>query len=322
MYTISRNDVNQVYPEVLGLLKSVGVVEKSRNGDVLTIPEPVMLTYRNPLNRVLINPKRKANPFFHLFEAMWMLCGREDVEYVAQFNPRMREYAVDDGRLEGAYGYRWVSNFSVDQLDVIIHELKSNPSSRQVVLTMWDPLADLGTDSKDKPCNTHVYFRVFNGKLNMTVCNRSNDVVWGACGANVVHMSFLQEFISCATGIPVGVYNQFSNNMHFYINMPGAARHMQTEVTHPYPFSSPHIPLFEDKNHEKFIRDLDLWMETGEIPDNKFIDYVAAPMMSIWEGIKRGYSKSSLINRCARVAAPDWRAACLMYVEQNVEQKN
>ena len=46
------------------------------------------------------------------------------------------------------------------------------------------------------PCNTAIYFKVREGKLNMTVSNRSNDVIWGTFGANVVHMSILQEYVA------------------------------------------------------------------------------------------------------------------------------
>lgn len=68
----------------------------SRNGDVLQIPEPLMVTYQRPWERVLFNAARDCNPFFHLVEAMWMLAGRNDVETVAHYASNMSNYS-DDG---------------------------------------------------------------------------------------------------------------------------------------------------------------------------------------------------------------------------------
>jgi hypothetical protein len=50
----------------------------------------------------------------------------------------------------------------------------------------------------------------------MTVCCRSNDMLWGAYGANVVHFSILQEVIAIELGVGIGVYRQVSNNFHLY----------------------------------------------------------------------------------------------------------
>jgi hypothetical protein len=98
--------------------------------------------------------------------------------------------------------------------------LKENPDSRRIVLNMWSAQYDLGRDRKDLPCNTNIYFRVTDGKLNMTVCNRSNDLVWGMLGANVVHMTLLQEFIAAAAGLDLGNYTVMTNNLHLYTKMP------------------------------------------------------------------------------------------------------
>jgi thymidylate synthase len=65
-------------------------------------------------------------------------------------------------------------------------------------------------------CNLQVLFDAGLGRLNMTVTNRSNDLIWGAYGANVVHFSFLHEYMAALTGLPVGCYYQVSNNLHIY----------------------------------------------------------------------------------------------------------
>ena len=52
--------------------------------------------------------------------------------------------------------------------------------------------------------------------LDMTITNRSNDMIWGLLGANYVHFSFLQEYIAAHLGVEVGRYHHFTNNLHVY----------------------------------------------------------------------------------------------------------
>jgi len=205
----------------------------SRYGDIIQVAEPVLITYTKPMERVLFSTTRDCNPFFHLYEALWMLAGKNTVKELVHYNPRMAEFSDDGQILSGAYGYRWRRMFGVDQLDSVISELSKTPNSRRVVLNMWNPCDytdALGpitmpehSDSvlsmqngKDIPCNTHAYFQISRGSLNMTVCNRSNDMIWGMFGANVFHFSILQEYIASCLNIPIGVYNQFTNNLHVY----------------------------------------------------------------------------------------------------------
>jgi len=96
------------------ILNSTYILRPSRVGEVYEFPEAVATDYWKPWERVLFDPARNANPFFHIFESMWMLAGRNDVDWVAKFNPRMREFS-DDGKIQhGAYGYRWRYAFDLD----------------------------------------------------------------------------------------------------------------------------------------------------------------------------------------------------------------
>ena len=98
--------------------------QESRSGSVIEFPSPVTTTYKRPEERVLFYKNRDANPFFHLFESIWMLAGRDDVKYLSNFNKRMEEYSDDGHTLHGAYGYRWREYFLTDQLDWIVLHLK------------------------------------------------------------------------------------------------------------------------------------------------------------------------------------------------------
>lgn len=231
------NNPNEALDTGLWHLKTAGVVNDSRNGRVVQAPGPVCTTYLRPTERVVFSGLRDANPFFHLYEALWMLAGKKDAASVSRFAKQMESFADGNGQLWGAYGWRWREFFGFDQLQQIIALLRADPKTRRAVLSMWSAIGDLvpvvggegGMASKDVPCNTHVYFDATQGRLDMTVCNRSNDIIWGAYGANAVHMSVLQEFIASAVSLPVGVYHQFSNNYHAYIDRPDVQRLIDTQ---------------------------------------------------------------------------------------------
>jgi hypothetical protein len=83
---------------------------------------------------------------------------------------------------------------------------------------MWDPETDLGRQGKDLPCNLTATFQInVDGALDLSVFNRSNDIIWGCYGANAVHFSFLLEYMARWIGVPVGRYSQISINWHGYL---------------------------------------------------------------------------------------------------------
>lgn len=321
-----------------------GVEESSRNGPVRVSPEPVMTTYYAPRQRVLFSPVRDANPFFHLFESLWMLAGREDLALPMMFNKRFAEYSDNGKTLHGAYGHRWRNYFGYDQLDMLAKELKRNPASRRCVLGMWDNGGTMngraiGDDSnpmisdldwgigggKDIPCNTHIYFRVNNNALDITVLCRSNDVLWGAYGANAVHFSILQEYMAARVGLPVGRMYQFSNNFHVYPEVIGGAAGamamaVNAEKCDLYQMKKMVIqPLVQsaerfDKEVVDFCRYLlDPGLEAKF--EEPFLRDTALPMYRAWSLHKqRDYVKADLAARA--IWADDWREASVNWIQR------
>lgn len=223
MLTIHANHPDQALHDALLLLSADHIKEESRNGPVLRFDTPVTTVWEPGFNCVSRDINRDANPFLHYIESFWMLAGRNDVALVSKLAANMQNYSDDGETLHGAYGHRWRKWFGFDQIDEIIKELIANPKSRRCVLQMWDGFADLQkarAGGKDVPCNTAIYFDPLGDELNMTVTNRSNDTVWGAYGANVVHMSFLHSYVAHKVGKKVGTYYQESNNLHLYADFP------------------------------------------------------------------------------------------------------
>ncbi|MAD98730.1 MAG: putative thymidylate synthase [Prokaryotic dsDNA virus sp.] len=334
MKVISARNVNEALLLGLNALQEEGVDRDSRNGMVRVFPEPVTTVYQEPEERVVFFPERDANPYFHFMESLWMLSGRRDVEWISQFSTNIMNYSDDGVTFHGAYGYRWRNWFSpaigdyqykdvvVDQLTTIASLLKMNPDDRRVVLQMWDTSADLGMEGKDFPCNLIATFRIspYNF-LDMTVFNRSNDMIWGAYGANAVHFSMLQEVMAAWVGVPIGRYWQVSTNFHAYHNIlkkhsdllkisPGFDDYSLGNVR---PFKVVNSPI------DEWFQDLEMFMEVGPVMGFKdvFFKKVASPMFQSWMAWKDRENPNHAENAlklAEKIAAEDWRKACVEWL--------
>jgi thymidylate synthase len=336
--------------------KSIPTVRRpSRYGDTLTIEEPVTITYERPQERVLFNQARDCNPAFHLYEALWMLTGRNDIAPLAYYASRMLEFSDDGKTMNGAYGYRWRNGPCVvegaggklDQLQLLIAHLKAKPESRRTVLTMWNCEDDLAKVdwSKDVCCNLNVMFslrkvtgvpdigdltvgdRVY---LDMTVTNRSNDMIWGLFGANYVHFTFLQEYMATHLGALVGKYHHFTNNLHVYTaqgrwepekwlkDEETETRYCQDPVyvslTSDLQRFDKELPEFVEifKNHKCLIRMDRAWREP-------FLNEVAKPLLLAFSLHKEKRTREaieSVSHPAWGCKAEDWRTTMMNWLKR------
>jgi thymidylate synthase len=379
MRILEGRNVCDLLPLGLDLLVHEGVLEQTRDGPALVVPWPVTSVYERPTERVLRSARRDANPFFHLFEALWMLAGRNDAEslsrYVSDFGLR---FAEPDGRIHGAYGHRWRYALGHDQLDAVVGKLRVNPQDRQAVIQMWDGRRETKTlsfsggaldtdcgdndllgDWRDRPCNTHVYLRVRNDikanihpppqprdprdrelitghVLDLTVLCRSNDIVWGAYGANAVHFSFLQEYLAGRIGVGVGRMDQMSNNYHGYVDTLDRIGDPVPLMEEPNPYekresyncwtTAPIGVDWEDWDNELryFMSWHDaLWSSSGLAPylyvsKNTWFVLTAAPLARAnYCRVMRNFDKA--VMHAQHIDAPDWRGACVEWLERRIK---
>jgi len=332
MHIRTRN-VHLAYPAVLDMLEGHGVKRESRNGPVDRFAEPVIIEYTHPTERVCFWPERDANPFFHLIESLWMLAGRNDVAPMSRIVKNMASFSDDGETFHGAYGYRWRRQFKFDQVHEIIKVLKENPDDRRCVLQMWESAIDLNMEGKDFPCNVMATFEIdHRGELNMSVFNRSNDIVWGALGANAVHFSVLQEYMAAYIGVPVGRYYQISTNLHAYLDTLAQVE-MLADHRKIGGLRNPHdglgrVPLVNgDPN--MWDRDLDIYwgcmdtigpgsMDAAEFYDPFFAE-VAQPLTVshyLFKNLKGERKYLESIAWSEKIADEAWRIACVQWIER------
>jgi len=333
----SFNSVDEAFENMVKVFLTSEQVQQtnSRNGPVLRLPGPQLFVYKQPCNRVLFNPARDCNPFFHLFESLWMLAGCNRVKPLSYYNSNITDYSDDGETFHGAYGYRWRSHFGVDQLKQIEEELLLDRESRRCVLQIWSSTADLGIHmiTKDKPCNTHAYFALVNDHLDLTVCNRSNDLVWGMLGANFVHMTLLLEYMACCLNVPIGRYFHITNNLHVYLSNWRPSdwtnwKQHRTQYSPPilnHPMGhGPRLVSDQtvfDAECKRFVDSID---GTFQEP---FLQNVAQPMMAAFRAHKQRkyFGDLNCFTLIDRVHAPDWREAgrqWLMRRKENWMAKN
>ncbi len=339
MHYLGRNH-NTIAPAVYRDLEEVGIRQTSRNGPVIRMPRTTTIVSLCPRERVNFDGVRDANPFFHLVEAAAMLGNCNSVELLSFFAKNMRSFSDDGERYNAFYGERLRSTWG-DQLAEVVAELADKPDSRQAVAQIWDP-ADLTKQTKDKACNLCLMFQVSPaGELEMTSVNRSNDAIWGILsGANTVHLSYFQEYVACALGLPVGAWTHFSNNLHVYTD-PAYQGGMWDKLRK----EEPAVDLYAEPAN---IQPAELMFAPGDraLFDAALADCLLAmnfgisvpgnlnPAIGLYHHVKSPFLKDVLAAYVAfvlrrrgstadvvqgwvhKIAAPDWHLACHMWVQR------
>lgn len=341
MHVIYANNVNDGFIHGLSWLKSVGLPRASRNGPVVVAPSEVATVYRNPQQRVLFYPWRDANPFFHFYESLWMLAGRNDVAPLTKYVKRMESFSDDGGyTFRAAYGHRWRHTIDPseygerDQLVDIVKNLQTNTEDRRQVLQIWDHGRDLAPtiSKKDIACNIVATFQINTwDQLDMVVFCRSNDIIWGCYGANAVHFSMLHEYMARSIGVKIGTYTQISVNFHAYSDLftkmiegKEVIEHLTKGYTPTSLYDEGVVKAYPlmyvtqsewDDDVRRFVTD------DGRAPlpphgfHDPFFNEVALPIVVAHDLYKDGHLDAALgmVRMCA---ASDWRVACSQWLER------
>jgi hypothetical protein len=313
--SVQYDDVNKAYFELQYVKKHHVIREETRNGPALVFQGPVLVSHVMPYRRVLFDPIRDANPFFHYMEAIWMLAGSDNVDWPSKFAKNIKNYSDDGVHLHGAYGYRWRSAWEYDQVDEVIHKFKKDQHTRRAVIAMYDPYCDGQYEGKDLPCNTHLYFRNQDGRLDMTVCNRSNDLVWGMLGANIVHFSVLQEYIAGSIPMEIGSFHQFTNNLHVYEGWED--RFAATpDIWYKNYGHVARIPFSDNTLDWKEAAQFCEYGDAGNMR-SKILTQNADPMVKAWEAYK-DQDDPLAMHYASKIYDADWRRACTEWLDRRI----
>lgn len=168
---------------------------------------------------VLTTKKLHLRSIIH--ELLWFLNGDTNVKYLQDNGVRIwNEWADEQGNLGPVYGHQWRSwtgadGRTIDQISDVIHQLKTNPDSRRMVVNAWN-VGDIEQMALP-PCHCLFQFYVAEGKLSCQLYQRSADVFLGV-PFNIASYALLTLMIAQVCDLEPGEFIHTFGDTHIYLN--------------------------------------------------------------------------------------------------------
>jgi thymidylate synthase len=161
-----------------------------------------------------------------IHELIWFIQGDTNITYLQENGVRIwDEWADENGDLGPVYGKQWrrwlaPDGREIDQIADVLGMLKSNPDSRRLLVSAWNP-ADVG-DMALPPCHSLFQFYVAEGRLSCQLYQRSADVFLGV-PFNIASYALLTHMVAHVAGLGVGDFVHTMGDAHLYLNHLDAA---------------------------------------------------------------------------------------------------
>lgn len=175
----------------------------------------------------------------------------ETIEEFALKVKESDEFAEKWGRLGPVYGKQWRDFFGVDQLEWLINEIKTNPDSRRLIISAWNP-AQISQMALP-PCHCFMQFYVVDGKLSCQLYQRSADVFLGV-PFNIASYSLFTMMIAQVCGLKPGTFVHTLGDAHIYNNLLEQVNKQLTREPRELPTMkiNPEIKSIYDFKYEDF----------------------------------------------------------------------
>ena len=186
-----------------------------------------------------------------IHELLWFLKGDTNIAYLKENGVKIwDDWATEDGELGPVYGEQWRSWKSpdgevVDQIADLIDQIKTNPDSRRLIVSAWNPalLPDTRISPKENaaagkqalpPCHCLFQFYVLDGRLSCQLYQRSADVFLGV-PFNIASYSLLTLMLAQVVGLKPGHFVHSFGDAHLYSNHIEQAREQLSRDPLPLP---------------------------------------------------------------------------------------
>lgn len=173
-----------------------------------------------------------------IHELLWFLKGDTNIAYLKENGVRIwDEWADENGDLGPVYGYQWRSwpapdGHSVDQITKLLEMIKTNPDSRRLIVSAWNPA--LVDEMALPPCHALFQFYVADGKLSCQLYQRSADIFLGV-PFNIASYALLTHMIAQVCGLEPGDFIHTLGDAHLYSNHLEQARAQLSREPRPLP---------------------------------------------------------------------------------------
>ena len=166
-----------------------------------------------------------------IHELLWFIKGDTNIKYLQDNGVRIwNEWADEHGDLGPVYGHQWRNwnSDDIDQLKEVIKTLQSNPNSRRMMVSAWNPsvLPDTSISFAQNvangkaalpPCHAFFQFYVAEGKLSCQLYQRSADIFLGV-PFNIASYALFTMMIAQVCGYQVGEFIHTFGDAHIYNN--------------------------------------------------------------------------------------------------------
>jgi thymidylate synthase len=156
-----------------------------------------------------------------IHELIWFLAGDTNTGYLKANGVSIwDDWADERGDLGPVYGKQWRSwatpdGRSIDQIREVVETLKTNPDSRRIIVTAWNP-ADI-PDMALAPCHCLFQFYVADGRLSCQLYQRSADIFLGV-PFNLASYALLTLMMAQVTDLKPGEFVHTFGDAHLYLN--------------------------------------------------------------------------------------------------------
>ena len=166
-----------------------------------------------------------------IHELLWFIKGDTNTAYLTENGVRIwNEWADEHGDLGPVYGHQWRNwnSENIDQLKLVIETLKTNPNSRRMLVSAWNPsvLPDTSKSFSENvangkaalpPCHAFFQFYVADDKLSCQLYQRSADIFLGV-PFNIACYALLTEMMAQVCGLEAGEFIHTLGDAHIYTN--------------------------------------------------------------------------------------------------------
>lgn len=169
-------------------------------------------------------------------ELLWFISGNTNAETLKEKNVHIWDEWADPetGDLGPIYGKQWRfwEPGCIDQLEEVIEAIKTNPSSRRLLVSAWN-VADLSKMALP-PCHTFFQFNVRGEYLDLQLYMRSVDWFLGS-PFNIAEYSLLLMMVAKITGYKCGTFVHTTGDTHLYLNHLEQAKLQLSREPKPLP---------------------------------------------------------------------------------------
>ena len=166
-----------------------------------------------------------------IYELLWFLKGDTNIEYLSKNGVKIWDaWANENGDLGPVYGHQWRdwNSEGIDQITEVINTIKTNPDSRRMLVSAWNPsvLPDTSVSFSENvengkaalpPCHAFFQFYVTDGKLSCQLYQRSADIFLGV-PFNIASYALLTMMMAQVCDLKPGDFIHTFGDAHIYSN--------------------------------------------------------------------------------------------------------